>query len=65
MASYPVSLNAGEWKQESQPFHNKGGLSSMTAGYAKVAVNSGTGIVAYASVVDNVTGDGTTIPMKR
>lgn len=37
----------------------------MASGYAKVKVNSGSGIIGYASVVDNKTGDGTTIPLKK
>jgi len=35
----------------------------MEAGYAKIEVISGTGISAYASVVDNITNDPTTIAM--
>ncbi len=41
------------------------GLSNLNAGYVKVRVVSGSGIVAYASVVDNRTNDATTFPMKR
>ncbi len=35
-----------------------------TVGYAVVAVSAGAGVQGYASVVDNITGDATTIPMK-
>jgi hypothetical protein len=34
------------------------------AGYAVVRVTAGTGVQAYASVIDPITGDATTIPMK-
>jgi hypothetical protein len=60
-----VSLASGEWKQETQPFKNKAGQTAMDRGYAKVTVTSGTGVVAFASVVDNITNDPTTITMQR
>jgi len=63
--SYNVSLNPSEYKQELQPFKNKAGQTNMSSGYAKVKINSGSGIIGYASVVDNKTGDGTTIPLKK
>jgi hypothetical protein len=65
LASYPVSLTAGEWKQEIQPFRSKAGQTAMDRGYAKVTVTSGTGVFAFASVVDNITNDPTTITMQR
>ncbi len=65
LASYNVNLSPGEFKQELQPFKNKGGQTNMSSGYAKVVINSGSGIIGYASVVDNKTGDGTTIPLKK
>jgi len=65
LASYNVSLNPSEYMQELQPFKNKAGQTNMSSGYAKVKINSGSGIIGYASVVDNKTGDGTTIPLKK
>ncbi|MBZ5589606.1 MAG: hypothetical protein LAO05_13675 [Acidobacteriia bacterium] len=53
---------AGGFYQYQQPYLAYGGIAS---GYAKVTVNSGSGVVAYASVVDANTGDPTTITMKR
>jgi len=52
----------GGFYQYQQPYLALGGIAS---GYAKVKVNSGSGVVAYASVTDNNTGDPTTITMKR
>ncbi len=52
----------GAFFQHDQPFAAGGGIDS---GYAKVTVNSGSGVVAYASVIDQATGDPTTINMKR
>jgi hypothetical protein len=65
VASYTVSLAPGEWKQETQPFKNRAGRSNVHCGYAKVTVDIGSGVVALASVVDNITNDPTTIPMQR
>ncbi len=53
---------AGGFFQYQQPFLPLGGI---TSGFARVTVNSGSGVVAYASVTDNNTGDPTTITMKR
>ena len=65
LTSYTVSLASGEWKQETQPFRSKAGQTAMDRGYAKVTVTSGSGAWAFASVVDNITNDPTTIPMQR
>ncbi len=35
----------------------------MDAGYAKVTVTAGAGVIASASVIDNVTDDPTTVAM--
>ena len=52
---------AGGFYQYQQPYLAFGGIGNA---YAKVTVNSGSGVVAYASVVDANTGDPTTITMK-
>jgi hypothetical protein len=65
LADYTVSLAPGQWAQETQPFRNKAGQRAMDRGYAKVTVTSGSGVVAFASVVDNITNDPTTITMQR
>lgn len=71
LATYNVNLNPGELKQEDQVFVSKAGQSNLESGWAKVTVTLGSGVVAYASVLDNVaTGgqkpsDPTTIPFKR
>lgn len=65
IGSYQVALGPGEWKQESQPFKNKAGQTDLDRGYAKVIVTSGSGVVAYASVIDNRTNDPITVPAKQ
>jgi len=46
-----------------QSFRSKGNQSAMDRGSAKVTVTAGAGIVATASVINNVTNDPTTITM--
>jgi uncharacterized repeat protein (TIGR03803 family) len=64
LASYTVILGSGAWQQEGRPFRTKAGQTAMDGGYAKATVTSGTGVFAFASVVDNTTADPTTIPMQ-
>ena len=65
VGSYNVTLGPGQWKQANQPFKFTGGQSNMRAGSARVTVNSGSGVVVYGSVIDNITNDPTTIPFYR
>ena len=61
----PVTTNLtnGQWKQENDIFA-KAGVSLCEIGYAKVEVTtSGDSVWAYASVVDNDSGDPTTVPV--
>ncbi|MBZ5589341.1 MAG: carbohydrate binding domain-containing protein [Acidobacteriia bacterium] len=65
LTDYTVTLNPGDWKQETQPFFNKAGQTAMDRGYAKVTVQTGSGVFAFASVVDGLTNDPTTVSMQR
>ena len=67
VGSYNVTLQPGEWKQESQPFLKKFSRNNVEAGYARVSLTAGTGVIALASVVDNNanSNDPTTIVMQR
>jgi len=56
------SYAPGGFYQYQQPYLVVGGVDE---GYAMVTVNAGSGIVAYASVIDIGTGDPTTINMQR
>ncbi len=62
VGSYAVWLEPGRWRQANQPFRNQGGQTDMAAGSARVEVIAGGGVLASASVVNNVTNDPTTIP---
>jgi hypothetical protein len=64
LGSFNVTIPAGQWAQENEPFRNRYGRTNVTGGYAKIRVSSGSGVLAYASVVDSNTNDPTTIPMK-
>jgi len=48
-----------------KPFQKYTGRNNIEQGYAKITVSSGWGIIAWASVVDENTGDPTTIAMQR
>ena len=64
LLSTSLNLASGQFYQFNQPYTQipAGGIDN---GYAVVTVNAGSGIVAYASVIDQNTGDPTTINMKR
>ena len=64
IGTFNISVPAGQWRQDSEPFRRRYSRNN-TAGYARVQVLSGSGIIVYGSVVDNTTSDPTTIPMKR
>ncbi len=61
VASFVVTLAPGEWKQDNRSFYARAGLTDVGAGYARVTVESGSGVLAIGSVVNNVTNDPTTI----
>jgi hypothetical protein len=58
-------LNPERWLQLPEPFLRLAGRDDIVGGYATVEVQSGHGVIAYASVIDNTTNDGTAISMKR
>jgi hypothetical protein len=59
------TLEPSEWSQLQEPFSRIAGRSDINSGSAKIEVTSGHGVIAYASVIDNATNDGTAITMKR
>jgi WD40 repeat protein len=65
LADYTVTLAHGQWAQENRPFEKKAGVTALDRGYARVTVQSGSGVHAFASVIDNVTNDPTTVTMQR
>ena len=65
LASYDVTLASGDWAQENRPFFGYADQTALDVGFAKVTATFGAGIVASATVIDNVTNDPTTVPMTR
>jgi hypothetical protein len=65
LVQYYAWLVPGEWEQRTQPFLNWAGQTAMDRGYAKITVQWGSGVFAFASVVDNLTNDPTTETMQR
>ncbi len=61
LTDYTVALASGEWSQAVEPFRTLAGQTAMDSGYAKVTVQSGFGVFAFASVIDNITGDPTMV----
>jgi hypothetical protein len=59
------TLDPDGWLQIQRPYSKFAGRNDIEAGYARVDVESGGGVIAYASVIDNSTNDGTAITMKR
>jgi hypothetical protein len=64
VTTFSVAVSPESNKQENQPYENRGGRTDIDAGYALVEVTSGSGVLIYGSVIDNLTGDPTTIPSK-
>lgn len=60
-----VSLNAGRHHQENEVYKRVAGRNDIGGGYATATVTAGSGVVVYGSVIDNGTGDATTMPMWR
>jgi hypothetical protein len=65
LTDYTVSLAAGQWAQDTQPFKNTAAQTAMDRGYAKITVQTGSGVFGFASVVNNITNDPTTVAMQR
>lgn len=61
LTSYRVMLDPGEWKQDNRPFDARAGVVDLESGYARVEVETGSGVLAVGSVVDNITNDPTTV----
>jgi len=59
------AIASGGFIQYLKPFQKYAGRNDIEHGYARVTVNSGSNIIVWASVMDENTGDPTTIFMKR
>ncbi len=64
LTNYELVLESERWLQDNRPFSRRAGREDLDAASAKVTVISGSGVFAYASVIDNLTNDATTVPMR-
>jgi CubicO group peptidase (beta-lactamase class C family) len=64
VTAHSRNIPAQQTVQLNRPFQKFGGRNDVESGYAVVSVLSGQDIYVYGSVVDNLTGDPTAIPMK-
>jgi len=64
LTSYELVIEPERWIPDNRPFFRRAGRENLDAASAKVTVISGGGVVAYASVIDNLTNDATTVPMR-
>jgi hypothetical protein len=60
-----AAMASGSFVQYLTPFEKYARRVDLENAYARVTVNSGSGIIVWASVMDEATGDPTTIFMKR
>jgi PKD repeat protein len=58
-------LTPGQWYQYNEPYRLSAQRNDIAKGYAKITINSGSSVIAYASVIDNGSSDPTTIMMRR
>ncbi len=63
VGTFSLTIPAGRLVQDLRPFRSRFGKGDVTGGAALVTLRSGSSAWAYASVIDNRTGDPTTITM--
>ena len=61
VGSFAVEVEAGRTVQDNRPYRERFSRSDIVGGYARITVDVGEGLFPYGSVVDNETGDPTTI----
>jgi PKD repeat protein len=64
LTTYELVLESERWRADNRPFFERADRDDLDAASAKVTVLAGSGVVAYASVIDNLTNDPTTVPMR-
>jgi hypothetical protein len=61
VGDFQLEIPPGETVQDNRPFRRRFGRSNIVGGYARLRVDSGTGVYPYATVIDNATGDPTAV----
>jgi hypothetical protein len=62
IGDFRIVVPEGRTVQDNRPFRERFQQTDIVGGYARIEVDFGAGAYPYASVVDNRTGDPTTIP---
>ncbi len=65
VGSFDLNVPVGAVVQDGRPFKIRFGRNDIVGGYARTTVVRGTDVYVYGSVVDNNTGDPTTVAMDR
>jgi hypothetical protein len=65
LVTYDLNVAAGLNKQDNTPFKKRAGRTNIREAFARVTITSGSGVQIYASLIDQITGDATTIPPKE
>ncbi|RLE28230.1 MAG: hypothetical protein DRJ65_00395 [Acidobacteria bacterium] len=65
VGTFELDVPAGRVIQDGRPFSARFGRNDIEGGFARVMVLRGTDVFAYGSVVDNDTGDPTTVVMDK
>jgi hypothetical protein len=65
LTTYQVELEPAEWEQKNRPFLREAGANDLDAAWARISVTAGSGVFAYATVIDNITNDPTAVTMRR
>jgi hypothetical protein len=61
VGEYQLEVPAGETVQDDRPYRRRFGRREIVGGYARVTVDSGSGIYPYATVIDNESDDPTAV----
>jgi PKD repeat protein len=65
LLTYTTDLEPGIWWQDNRPFLNRADRNDIESGWARIEVITGSGVLVYASVIDSITGDATTVEVWR
>ena len=64
VGTFWLDLPPGRLRQDTRPYRARFGRTDITGGSARISLDQGGPVYAYASVIDARTGDPTTVPMK-
>ncbi|RLE28229.1 MAG: hypothetical protein DRJ65_00390 [Acidobacteria bacterium] len=65
IGSFDLDLPAGQLRQDGRPYKKRFQRTDIVGGFAEIQLTEGDHVYVYGSVIDNETGDPTTISMER